>query len=72
MQLFIDDGVPSRGHRNNLFTDSSNVTGNFSGPHSRYGFMTCITYANGYDNAVEDEPTEISDDSVASAEEARL
>jgi len=53
MQLFIDDGVSSRGHRNNLFSTRATVTGNHSGSHDRYGFMTCITYAGSYVNNAE-------------------
>ena len=53
MQLFIDDGVSTRGHRMNLFSSTSTVTGNFSGQHKNYGFMTCITYAGGYENNAE-------------------
>ena len=59
MRLFIDDGVSSRGHRENIFASTSTVTGNFSGSHERYGFMTCITYAGGYDNNAAQESAEV-------------
>ena len=48
MQLFIDDGVASRGHRVNLMKPEYTVTGSASGPHERYNDMTCITYAGSY------------------------
>lgn len=54
MQLFVDDGVASRGHRTNLFSDST-VTGNASGPHEAYGSMTCATYAGTYEDSVPDD-----------------
>merc|ERR1740139_1044978 len=54
MKLFIDDGVSSRGHRINIFASTATVTGNFSGSHKRYGAMSCMTYANGYDNDAEE------------------
>ena len=50
MQLFVDDGVRSRGHRNNLFSKHGAVTGAFSGSHGKYDSMSCITYAGIYDN----------------------
>ena len=46
MQLVVDDGVPDRGHRTNLFKPDIMVTGNFSGPHSQYNTMTCSTFAS--------------------------
>ena len=46
MQLVVDDGVPDRGHRVNLFKPDFMVTGNFSGPHSQYNTMTCSTFAS--------------------------
>ena len=51
MQLFIDDGVASRGHRVNLMKPEYTVTGSASGPHERYNDMTCITYAGSYENS---------------------
>ena len=50
MQLFVDDGVRSRGHRTNLFSKHGTVTGAFSGKHERYNHMSCITYAGIYEN----------------------
>ena len=49
MQLFVDDGVADRGHRTNLLNEGIYVTGNYSGPHSAYGSMSCMTYATSYD-----------------------
>lgn len=35
IQLIVDDGVPSRGHRTNFFEEWK-VCGNFTGSHSKY------------------------------------
>ena len=48
MQLFVDDGVPSRGHRENMMRKEFKVAGNFSGPHKQYGCTTVINYAGGF------------------------
>jgi uncharacterized protein YkwD len=37
--LVVDDGVPSRGHRTNLFNSSYISVGFGTGPHSRYRYM---------------------------------
>jgi uncharacterized protein YkwD len=48
VDLLVDDGVPSRGHRTNIMNKSFTQTGVSVGPHPQYRTMCAITYANGY------------------------
>jgi len=48
LQLLIDDGVPSRGHRTNIFDASFIETGIASGPHKVYEMMSTLNYASNF------------------------
>ncbi|MGI9115670.1 MAG: CAP domain-containing protein [Chthoniobacterales bacterium] len=48
LALIIDDGVPSRAHRRNVFNSTYAVAGAAYGPHARFGSVCGIDFAGGY------------------------
>src|SRR3954469_157460 len=48
LALIIDDGLPARKHRQNIFNPNYNVAGAAFGPHSRFRTMCSMDFAGGY------------------------
>jgi len=46
--LIVDQGVPGRGHRRNIFCRDFKVAGAACGAHVRYGAMCVIDFAGGF------------------------
>lgn len=50
VDLLVDDGVPDRGHRRNIFDGNARVVGIACGPHPRLRSMCVADQAGGYVN----------------------
>lgn len=48
LALIIDDGLPARKHRKNIFNPNFNYAGAAFGPHARFGTMCNMDFAGGY------------------------
>jgi len=48
VELIVDDGVPDRGHRKNIFTHDFAVAGAACGPHPLYRSMCVMEFASQY------------------------
>jgi uncharacterized protein YkwD len=48
IQLLVDDGVPSRGHRENIMNGRFTQAGTSIAPHKVYKNMCVVVYANNY------------------------
>jgi uncharacterized protein YkwD len=48
IQLLVDDGVPGRGHRHNLFNPDLHQAGAGAAPHRDYRTVVVIDYADGF------------------------
>ena len=55
-QLIIDDGVPERGHRENIFNREFRVFACYSGSHKDFDTMTCMDFSGGFIKHGDEDP----------------
>ena len=58
LQSIVDDGVPNRGHRENLFNPEFRVMGCFSGPHKDFDTMSTLDFCAAFVRMGEEDPIE--------------
>ena len=58
LQQIVDDGVPNRGHRENLFNPDFRVVGIFSGPHKDFDTMSTLDFCAAFVKQGEEDPIE--------------
>lgn len=58
LQSIVDDGVPNRGHRENLFNPEFRVMGCFSGQHKDFDTMSTIDFCAAFVRNGEEDPIE--------------
>jgi uncharacterized protein YkwD len=51
MQLIVNDGIPNRSHRQNIFKAEYHITGVACGQHIYYKTMCVMTYADDYEES---------------------
>ncbi|HEY8834964.1 MAG TPA: CAP domain-containing protein [Chthoniobacterales bacterium] len=56
LALIIDDGLPARKHRKNIFNPNYNYAGAAFGRHARFGIMCSMDFAGGYAERGETAP----------------
>lgn len=55
MQLIVDDGVPDRSHRNNLFNPRFKEAGVACGPHERFGTICVADFSGSEEEKQQDK-----------------
>ena len=58
LQSIVDDGVPNRGHRENLFNPEFRVIGCFTGQHKDFDTMSVIDFCAAFVRNGEEDPIE--------------
>lgn len=71
INLIIDDGIASRGHRNNIFNASHIVAGISCGKHPLFGNMCVCTFAAGFTDKSQDGKSTESKTATPAAPKAR-
>ena len=59
-QLVIDTGVPSKGHRKNIFSTAFTIMGAAVGNHKQYSKMVCEDFAGGFSSSGSAQPAKVN------------
>eukprot|EP00928_Gymnodinium_smaydae_P040749 TRINITY_DN27605_c0_g1_i2.p1 TRINITY_DN27605_c0_g1~~TRINITY_DN27605_c0_g1_i2.p1 ORF type:complete len:314 (+),score=47.34 TRINITY_DN27605_c0_g1_i2:81-1022(+) len=77
LDLIVDDGVPSRGHRKGVYNPGYDVVGCFYGPHVTFGRMAAMEFARGWEenamfvrSRLQSGPPRLSPEQLAKAKAA--